>query len=513
MPDGSDPGRVERYVERQVERVRLQVSKPNQTDIIKTIRKGRRGNIPSPKRNRKDKPAWSKQTVRNNARNLRILAGQTEGLEKVKYEGTKWKGREGRDDYPDRLLDLEPDEVTNLIEDMSIARQWSDGTERDYCLSMRNLFLANDRIEDATEIDYPQIGNDDAAVDIDTVPTREDLYAIIEGESVRDKALYTTIWESGCRVTALASLKIKHWQPMGEGYGIIQLPGKHVTGLKGAEHGAKPITFARGYLDNWLAEHPLADDPDAPLFCPTRSQDDPSKHLHPHSIATQLYRIARRTDDVDEEHISPHAFKHGRASEMRASERFDKDDIEQILDWEEGTPMHERYTHVTQTDEAERILRKQGYEPGEDGGDPIEQHPCPRCGTMVDANADYCPSCSLRQTDGQPRWWRIYRGVAAEDDPVREQYDDGGDIPPATMGQLTPGYYEHVLDVLSIGLFQQIADSIPMADFGDFGGSVDGLADDPKMSSDDADWLRENYPEIEERQQEEHPASPSLRSD
>ncbi|WP_175416962.1 site-specific integrase [Natrinema pallidum] len=514
MPDGSDPGRVERYVERQVERVRLQVSDPNSKDIRKTIRKGRRGSIPSPKRNRRNKDSWGKQTVRNNARNLRILAGQTEGLEEVEYEGTTWKGREGRDDYPDRLLDLDPEEVTELIEDMSIEREWSKGTERDYCLSMRNLFLANDRVEAATEIDYPQIGNDDAAVDIDTVPTREDLYAIIEGESVRDKALYTTLWESGCRVTALSSLKIKHWQPKGDGHGIIRLPGNHVTGLKGAGHGAKPITFARGYLDNWLAEHPLADDPEAPLFCPTRPQDDPSEHLHPHSIATQLYRIARRTDGVDEENISPHAFKHGRASEMRASERFDKNDIEQILDWEEGTPMHGRYEHVTQTDEAERILRKQGYEPGEDGnGDPIEQHPCPRCGTMVDANADYCPTCSLRQTDGQPRWWRIYRDVAAEDDPVREQYDSGGDTPPATMGQLAPGYFEHVLDVLSVGLLQQITDSIPMADLGDFDVGVDGLADDPEMSGEDAEWIRENYPEIEERHQDEHPASLDIRNE
>lgn len=225
MPDGSDPGRVKRYVERQVERVRLQVNDPNKTDILKTIRKGRRGSIPSPKRNRRTKPSWGQQTVRNNARNLRILAGQIQGLEQVEYEGTTWSGADGRDDYPDRLLDLDPEEVTELIAEMSIERRWSDGTERDYCLSMRNLFLATDHVEAATQIDYPQIGNDDAAVNIDTVPTREDLYAIIEGESVRDKALYTVMWESGCRVTALASLKIKHWEPRSERYGIIQIPG------------------------------------------------------------------------------------------------------------------------------------------------------------------------------------------------------------------------------------------------------------------------------------------------
>lgn len=80
MPDGSDPGRVERYTDRQDERVRQTVHEPNRSDILKTIRKGRRGNIPSPKPNQRTKPSWSKATVRNNARDLRILAGQLQGL-------------------------------------------------------------------------------------------------------------------------------------------------------------------------------------------------------------------------------------------------------------------------------------------------------------------------------------------------------------------------------------------------------------------------------------------------
>jgi len=364
--------------------------------------------------------------------------------------------------------------------------------------------LADGRVEDATQIDYPQLGNENAAVDIDTVPTRDDLLTLISDESVRDKAMYTVLWESGCRVTALASLKIKHWTSKGDGYGIVRVPGNHVVGLKGAEHSAKPITFARGYLDRWLAIHPLADDPDAPLFCPTRTQDDPSDHIHPHSIGTQLTRIARRTDGVDADNISPHTFKHGRASEMRASEKYDKDDIEQILDWAEGTPMHGRYTHVTQSDEAERILRKHGFQP-EEGGNAVEQHSCPRCGATVADEADYCPGCSLRQTDGRPRWWRIYREVTAEDDPVRRQHED--DLAPASLAKLPPSHYEHVLDVFSCALINQLADEFPIESYI----PVDGVTDDAEMSQDDIDWLRENYPEIEANQQDRFPASVEFR--
>lgn len=506
MPDASDPGRVEHYTDRQVERVRRCVREPNRSDILKTVRKGRQGSIPSPKPNQRTKPPWSKGTIRNNARNLRILAGELQGLDEVTYEGTTWSGCEGRDDYPDRLLDCSPEQVTGLITELSIERQWAQSSERDYCLTARNHFLAHDEIDAATAIDYPQVGQENAAVDIETVPTRDDLLRLIDGEGVRDKALYAVLWESGSRVTALASLKIKHWTPKGDGYGIVQVPGAHVLGLKGAEHSAKPITFARGYLDNWLAEHERSDDPDAPLFHGVRPQDDPTEHLHPRSINTQLKRIARRTDGVDTEHISPHTLKHGRASEMRASDKYSKDDIEQILDWEEGTPMHGRYEHVTEVDEAERILRKHGHEP-EEGGDAIEQHACPRCGTQVDQHADYCPSCSLRQRATHPRWWRLYCAVASEDDAVRQQFED--DLVPASLSQLPPGYFEHALDVLSVALVRSTLDGLPLE-----ASEVDvsGVAADPEIEPADAEWLREEYPKIEARHREEHPASDDIRT-
>ena len=509
MPDGSDPGRVEEYTDRQVERVRQCVREPNRTEILQTIRKGKRGNITSPKPNQQTKTSWANGTVRNNARTLRILAGQLQGLDEYEYEGTTWRGCEGRDDYPDRLLDLTPEQATELITEMSIERDWAQSNERDYCLTVRNHFLAHGMVEKASSVDYPQIGQENAAVDIETVPDRDDLLKLIDGECVRDKALYTLLWESGCRVTALASLKIKHWTPKGESHGIVQVPGTYVEGLKGAEYSAKPVTFARGYIDNWLAEHECPDDPEAPLFHGIRPQDDPEEHLHPHSIHQQLKRIARRTDEVDAENISPHTFKHGRASEMRASERYDKDDIEQVLDWEEGTPMHGRYTHVTEVDEAERILRKHGHKP-EDSSDTVEEHPCPRCGLMVDQHVEYCPSCSLRQTDGHPSWWRIYRDVADETDPLRQQYED--DLPPASLAQLPPGYYEHALDVFTVAIVQTATDDVPVID-NELLSDIDGVTDDATIDPDDAEWLREQYPEIEDHHRDEHPASLNIRTE
>ena len=125
---------------------------------------------------------------------------------------------------------------------------------------------------------------------------------------------------------------------------------------------------------------------------------------------------------------------------------------------------------------------------------------------MVDQNADYCPGCSLRQRNGQPRWWRIYRAITLEDDPVRQQYED--DLVPSKLSQLPPGYYEHVLDVYSLALVRNAVDGLPI-DEPDV--SVSGVADNPEFEGEDSDWLREQYPEIEERHLEEYPASSVIR--
>jgi len=127
---------------------------------------------------------------------------------------------------------------------------------------------------------------------------------------------------------------------------------------------------------------------------------------------------------------------------------------------------------------------------------------------MLDQNADYCPSCSLRQRDGQPRWWQIYCDVTSDDDPVRQQYED--DLAPSTLSQVSPAYYEHVLDVFSLALLRNAVDgiSIEAPDV-----SILRVAEDLQIDPDDAEWLREHYPEVEDRYRDAHPASTEVRTE
>jgi len=127
---------------------------------------------------------------------------------------------------------------------------------------------------------------------------------------------------------------------------------------------------------------------------------------------------------------------------------------------------------------------------------------------MLDQNADYCPPCSLRQRNGQPRWWQIYCTVTSDDNPVRQQYED--DLAPSSLSQVSPAYYEHMLDVFSLALLRNAVDGLPIEEI-DVGTS--GVAEDPQIDPNDAEWLREHYPKIEDRHRNVHPASTEERTE
>jgi site-specific recombinase XerD len=78
----------------------------------------------------------------------------------------------------------------------------------------------------------------------------------------RDKALIAVLADSGIRVGALASCRIKSVEF--NQYGAILYLSK--TGLANKTTSAKgiPLTWSTGYLNQWLAVHPLKEDQDAP---------------------------------------------------------------------------------------------------------------------------------------------------------------------------------------------------------------------------------------------------------
>jgi len=155
-----------------------------------------------------------------------------------------------------------------------------------------------------------------------------------------------------------------------------------------------------------------------------------------------LNRVAERTDEVDEEKVHPHILRHTRATAMRSNSKFDKSDIETVMDWKSETPMYKRYTHASDKQEALTLAKAQGQDVQDEGDNRIRY---PRCGHENLPNSEYCGSCTLNLDENVTEWFSYYRDITPEEDPIVEVYDN---IPTAVpqLSELTKQKLDHIAD-------------------------------------------------------------------
>ena len=111
--------------------------------------------------------------------------------------------------------------------------------------------------------------------------TEQEVKKLIESaEHPRDKAFVSMLYESGCRIGELASVQLKHVSFDKYGATIV-VDGK--TGRRRVR-----VIGATSYLAVWLNNHPLRDDPEAPLWISIGTRD---KNTHSHNNVVPEKRL------------------------------------------------------------------------------------------------------------------------------------------------------------------------------------------------------------------------------
>ena len=371
-------------------------------------------------KNESDNKHIAASTARNYLRELRYLFGYAveEDEDPKEWNANKW------------------DKVINTI---ARRREIGDGTRRNTCYAARAYCRWSDDsvVEDTDEIDAPSV-NHTAIKDEDVLDAKEVGELINSAISERNKAILGLMYEAAMRRTALIQLDVRHYRT-DDGWNRIYIPDRE--GVKTAGGNIIPVTFSAGYVDRWLSAHPDGDNPDAPLFCSIRPQDE-GKRLSSHSVYTMMNRVAQNTDEVDEEKVHPHILRHTRATQMRKKAKFDKGDIETVLDWASETPMHKRYEHADNKEEALTVAKAQGQDVEDEGDNRIQ---CPRCGSENLPSSDYCSSCTLDLSDSVTEWFSYYRDIAVDDDLVYQKYEGvPSAVPP--LSELTKQELDHITD-------------------------------------------------------------------
>jgi len=199
-------------------------------------------------------------------------------------------------------------------------------------------------------------------------------------EAKRNRALIAVLYESGCRVGELVSIKNRDLQPTEYGF-KVWVKGK--TGRRQI-----PLVDSAKYLLEWANVHPRGDDPDAPLFCGLASNNF-AQELSTVTVLTTIKKIACAAGI--KKRVYTHLFRHTRATELTSytSEAY----LRAIQGWSKASPMPAFYVHLSGKDVEREILRIHGLVPKEQLRPILESKTCPFCGNKNDPHLLYCGRC------------------------------------------------------------------------------------------------------------------------
>ena len=202
----------------------------------------------------------------------------------------------------------------------------------------------------------------------------------------RNKAFIAVMLDSGMRVGALASCRIKNVEF--NQYGAIIYISKTSRSKKTAAPKGIPITWSTGYLNQWLSVHPMQNDPEAPLWT---TINEPYQPLSYKTIRVTIKNIAR--DAGIKKRVNPHSFRH-KAITSWILDGLNDQQVKHRAGWSKGSMQMLRiYANFTDDEMNNNIFELYGLKTENKRQVTLER--CPRCNNILKPSDRFCSQCSL----------------------------------------------------------------------------------------------------------------------
>lgn len=304
------------------------------------------------------------------------------------------------------LTDMDSEAVDELLFRLNREYELADGTLRNYRKALRAFF----QFRDEPWADDIRIGaSPDRTVDPNDLLDMDEITALIDAASNhRDKALIALLADSGLRIGAVASLRIRDVDFSGPTASVSVNEDANVKGASGTT----PLTWSEGYVAKWLDIHPRRDDEDAPLLHVRDGwyDGDGDGSLDYQYLARRIRNVADSAG-IERDRVNTHNFRKSAISRW-IREGMSEQAIKHRAHWDVDTDQFETYSGVRGEELNDQILAHYGIE-SEDAPRPdIDQ--CPRCGTPLRGDESFCASCAAPLTD---------RAAARTDDAEEEIFD------------------------------------------------------------------------------------------
>ena len=298
---------------------------------------------------------------------------------------------------PDRFLDPSERDIKKVVSEIKNTKiKWGHSEEhlptenglQAYLVTLKRFYKwhlgKNKSYPECVE--WIKIGNAHPSRQVrpESLITQEEVNQLIEASrNSRDKAIFSTLYDSGVRLGELLSLRIKDIKF--DDYGALL----SVTGKTGPRQ-VRVVGNSVPYLRQWLNVHPVKSKQDALVFCNIERKK--GNELTEHDVYSMIKKVSRRAGI--ERRIHPHLFRHSRAT-ILASQVMEAP-LESQMGWVHGSKQTKTYVHLSLRDQDNAILKAYGIKVKED--ETIKEEmpkECPRCHRSNPSTSLFCNTCGM----------------------------------------------------------------------------------------------------------------------
>jgi integrase len=202
-------------------------------------------------------------------------------------------------------------------------------------------------------------------------------------DNARDRALVSTLWETGSRISETGNLQIKHVTKHQYGY-LLDFTGK--TGTR------NPLVISSApHLSAWLAYHPYADDPEAPLWV-TLHHSAGLRYIRYAAIRKLLILLFQRAGI--NKRPNPHGLRHARTTHLVGTGLMNEAQAKSFLGWSQNSTMLGTYAHLTTNDANNAILAENRLAQPKAAPNALAVKQCRFCLECNPPSAAFCTKCS-----------------------------------------------------------------------------------------------------------------------
>ncbi|MCD4821730.1 MAG: tyrosine-type recombinase/integrase [Methanococcoides sp.] len=284
----------------------------------------------------------------------------------------------------DQITQIDFDKLLLYLED---EKELAKSTLRNYKKLVKKFFRWSNAGDPPKWVQNIKLKDVASPVQPHDILSREEFDRLLAAcKHPRDKALIAVLADSGMRVGALASCRLKHVEF--NKYGAILYISQTSRSKKTTAAKGIPLTWSTGYLNQWISVHPFQDDLEAPLWVTLDRNHEPLSYK---TIRVTLLNIGKRAGI--KKPVNPHIFRHLAITNW-ILDGLNEQEIKHRAGWSRGsTQMFKIYANFTDNEINERIFEKYGLKT--DDKRHVTLKACPRCSNVLRPSDKFCSQCSL----------------------------------------------------------------------------------------------------------------------